>query len=65
MPPKLQVPNSFMIKWFFGGQVLKKAFALAKFICCDVFEFNHMGAQRNYVLNPKLQITSLMFPLLF
>jgi len=65
MPPKLQVPNSFTFKYFFGGQVLRRALTLAKFICCDVFEFNHMGAQRNYVPNPKLQITSLMFPLLF
>jgi hypothetical protein len=54
-----------MFKYFFGGQVLRKAFAFAKFICCDVFEFNNMGAQRNYVPNPKLQITSLVFLLLF
>jgi hypothetical protein len=65
MPPKLQVSNSFTFKYFFGGQVLRRALTLAKFICWDVFEFNHMGAQRNYVPNPKLQITSLMFPLLF
>jgi hypothetical protein len=47
MLPKLQVPNNFKPKVFFGDQILKETFALDKKISYDVPEFSHMGEQKN------------------
>jgi hypothetical protein len=46
MPPWLQTPNDFKLKYLFGGQVPKKALAFDEFIYFDVLKFNHMGEQR-------------------
>jgi hypothetical protein len=54
MPLKLQVLNNFKFKYFFGGQVLRKALALVGSICFDVLESSHMGGQRCQLQNPKL-----------
>jgi hypothetical protein len=46
MPLKLQIPNNFKFKYFFGGQVPRKALAPTKFVCFYVLESSHMGEQR-------------------
>jgi hypothetical protein len=46
LPLKLQVPNNFKFKYFFGGQVPRKALAPTKYAYFDVHESNHMGEQR-------------------
>jgi len=40
---RLQVPNNFKLKFFFGGQILIKTFALDEYFSSDVFESSHMG----------------------
>jgi hypothetical protein len=54
MLPRLQVPNNFKFKFFFGGQIPKEIFTPNEFFSFDVLESNHMGEQRNQHQNPKL-----------
>ncbi len=56
MLPKLQIPNNCNLKYFFGGQVPRKAFAFNESISFDVPKSNHMGEQRSQLQNPKLTI---------
>jgi hypothetical protein len=56
MPPKLQLPNNFKFKYFFGGQVPRETLALNESISFDVLKSNHMGEQRSQLQNPKLTI---------
>ncbi len=52
MLPKLQIPNNFKFKYFFGGQVPKKAFAFNEFISFDLPKSNHMGEQKKPIAKP-------------
>ncbi len=40
---RLQVPNKFKLKFFFGGEILIKTFALDEYFSFDVLESSHMG----------------------
>ncbi len=64
MLPKLQVPNNFKPKVFFGDQILKETFALDKKISYDVPEFSHMGEQKN-TKTLNWQLLHLEIPLNF
>jgi hypothetical protein len=52
MLPKLQIPNNCNLKYFFGGQVPRKAFAFNESISFDVPKSNHMGEQKKPIAKP-------------
>ncbi len=56
MPPKLQIPNNFEFKYFFGGQVPKKAFAFNESISFDYLNLITWVSKKNQLQNPKLII---------
>ncbi len=57
MLPCIQTPSNFKFQYFFG--VLVDSLALDRSICCNPHESNNMGAQRNQMQAPKLQMTPL------